>query len=109
MQQQKKLLDHIIVVHNFCHVTTKAELENMTKRCLEECFMVEKKEHIWVAKSKSTYWRNKDGLMRHVILAKEGSEAGRITNDLTIKLLQNWISALSIERQGNSNPISVFE
>lgn len=57
------------------------------------CFEVTEKEDVDITQDslKTRWFESKDGNMRHVVLAKDKSDAGRAINDKTFQLIRNWI------------------
>jgi len=88
---------YIIVIHNFKDVKSLKEFTEVQKEFCMSCFNgIERPETV---DGISIKWYESDiPYFRHVFLAEEGSEAGKL-NAVYFNLIRNWIKEKTMDRK----------
>ncbi len=87
----------IIVIHNLYHTHYNHDIEYKINEFISKAFLLQKENFTYVIENKNRAYfaeeHSRQGLIPHVILAKEGTEAGNCYNEPTIKYLRSCIQA----------------
>jgi len=100
----------IVVVHNLYHTHYKADIEYKISEFITRSFLLQKENFTYVLPDKNRIYFtekfSKQGLIPHVILAKQDTEAGDFYNEATVRYIRSCI--LANDKNKSINVVDAF-